>query len=78
MTFQIVTYKIDDEALKNLSNRRRNQLFGCMHAHNELTFLEEALGRPLGDPDDVTNVEGAPTADKIGLPPWLEIRPIQR
>jgi hypothetical protein len=43
-------------------------LYGLIKA-----LLEEALGRQLGEAEEVTNIEGAPTADKIGLPPWLDI-----
>jgi hypothetical protein len=40
---RILTFPIDENVLKKLGNRRRNQLFGCMHAHNELTFLNRLL-----------------------------------
>jgi hypothetical protein len=40
---RILTYLIDKATLKTLSNRRRNQLFGCMHAHNELSYLNRLL-----------------------------------
>jgi len=41
--FQIIQLAIDEEALKKASNRLRNQLVGCMHAHNELTVLNRIL-----------------------------------
>jgi hypothetical protein len=41
--FQIIQLTIDEEALKKLGNRPRNQLVGCMHAHNELTALNRIL-----------------------------------
>jgi hypothetical protein len=41
--FDIIRLKIDKAALKTLDNRRRNQLVGCMHAHNELTVLNRLL-----------------------------------
>lgn len=40
---RILTYLIDEAVLRQLSSRRRNQLFGCMHAHNELSFLNRLL-----------------------------------
>ena len=40
---RILTFPIDEILLKKLENRRRNQLFGCMHAHNELSFLNRLL-----------------------------------
>jgi hypothetical protein len=40
---RILTYPIDEAALGRLDHRRRNQLFGCMHAHNELSFLNRLL-----------------------------------
>jgi hypothetical protein len=47
MPFKIITYIIEDKTLQNMSDRRRNQLFGCMHAHNELTFLNRLLSFTL-------------------------------
>jgi hypothetical protein len=41
--FQVIELSIDEEALKKASNRLRNQLVGCMHAHNELTVLNRLL-----------------------------------
>jgi hypothetical protein len=40
---RILTYPIDMATLKKLGDRRRNQLFGSMHAHNELSFLNRLL-----------------------------------
>lgn len=40
---RILTFPLDEVGLRRLDNRRRNQLFGCMHAHNELTFLNRLL-----------------------------------
>ena len=37
--FQVIQLQIDANAIKRLTNRERNQLVGCMHAHNELTVL---------------------------------------
>ena len=42
-TLRILTSPIDEAVLKKLGRRRRNQLFGCMHAHNELSFLNRLL-----------------------------------
>ena len=41
--FQIIQLTIDEESLKNADIRLRNQLVGCMHAHNELTALNRIL-----------------------------------
>jgi hypothetical protein len=41
--FQIIQLTIDEDALTKLGNRQRNQLVGCMHAHNELTVLNRIL-----------------------------------
>jgi len=43
VVLKILTYTISDDVLRKLGNRRRNQMFGCMHAHNELTFLNRLL-----------------------------------
>ena len=40
---RIFTHPIDEAAIRRLTARRRNQLFGCMHAHNELSFLNRLL-----------------------------------
>jgi hypothetical protein len=40
---RILTYPIDEAVLARMNGRRRNQLIGCMHAHNELTFLNRLL-----------------------------------
>jgi len=40
---RILTFQLDEAGLRQLDNRRRNQLFGCMHAHNELSFLNRLL-----------------------------------
>jgi hypothetical protein len=41
--FQIVQLNINEEALKKADPRIRNQLVGCMYAHNELTVLNRIL-----------------------------------
>lgn len=41
--FEIIQLKIDEASIKGLANRPRNQLVGCMHAHNELTVLNRIL-----------------------------------
>jgi hypothetical protein len=41
--FQIIQLDLDPEAFKRLPNRQRNQLVGCMHAHNELVVLNRLL-----------------------------------
>jgi hypothetical protein len=47
--FQIIQFQIDPEAIKKLPNRQRNQLVGCMHAHNELVVLNRLLMFSLND-----------------------------
>ena len=47
--FQIIQFQIDPEAIKKLLNRQRNQLVGCMHAHNELVVLNRLLMFSLND-----------------------------
>lgn len=47
--FQVIQLVIDEEALKKTSNRTRNQLVGCMHAHNELAVLNRLLLFSLND-----------------------------
>jgi hypothetical protein len=41
--FRIVQFTIDEEVLKKAGSRLRNQVVGCMHAHNELTVLNRLL-----------------------------------
>src|SRR5712671_5219921 len=36
---RILALTIDDKAIRALNHRARNQMFGCMHAHNELAAL---------------------------------------
>lgn len=38
MDFQLIHRTVDEVRLKSASNCLRNQLVGCMHAHNELTI----------------------------------------
>jgi len=40
---EIRSFTLDDELLRTMDSRKRNQLLGCMHAHNELTFLNRLL-----------------------------------
>ena len=47
--FQVIQLDIEPEAFKKLSNRQRNQLVGCMHAHNELVVLNRLLMFSLND-----------------------------
>jgi hypothetical protein len=37
--FQIIQLQIEENAIERLTTRERNQLVGCMHAHNEMTVL---------------------------------------
>jgi hypothetical protein len=41
--FQLIHITVDETELKGANNRRRNQFVGCMHAHNELAFLNRLL-----------------------------------
>ncbi len=47
--FQVIQLQIEGDALKKLSNRQRNQIVGCMHAHNELAVLNRILMFSLND-----------------------------
>jgi hypothetical protein len=41
--FEIIQWTIDEAKLQAFEPRLRNQLFGCMHAHNELTTFNRLL-----------------------------------
>jgi hypothetical protein len=41
--FQLIHITVDEERFNKARNRLRNQLVGCMHAHNELTILNRLL-----------------------------------
>jgi hypothetical protein len=41
--FEVIQLNIDEASIQALDNRRRNQLIGCMHAHNELTVLNRVF-----------------------------------
>lgn len=47
--FQVIQLVVDEEALKKAGNRTRNQLVGCMHAHNELAVLNRLLLFSMND-----------------------------
>lgn len=36
---ELRSFEVADDIARKMDNRKRNQLLGCMHAHNELTFL---------------------------------------
>ncbi len=40
---ELIKFEISDDALKKASPRLRNQIVGCMHAHNELAVLIRVL-----------------------------------
>ncbi|WP_316206846.1 MULTISPECIES: hypothetical protein [unclassified Bradyrhizobium] len=40
---RILRFKIDPDTVRKLPNRERNQVVGCMHAHNELVVLNRLL-----------------------------------
>ena len=50
--FQIIQLQIEENAVKRLTNRERNQLVGCMHAHNELTVLNRLFMCTIEYPTD--------------------------
>jgi hypothetical protein len=39
----IIQFEFEEASLAKLDNRGRNQLVGCMHAHNELVILNRLL-----------------------------------
>jgi hypothetical protein len=50
--FEVIQLEIDEACIQGLDNRLRNQLVGCMHAHNELTVLNRIFmfgTNPAGD-----------------------------
>ena len=50
--FEIIQLEIDEFSIQGLDNRLRNQLMGCMHAHNELAVLNCVFmfgTNPVGD-----------------------------
>src|SRR5580704_3191408 len=46
---QVIQLSIEQSALKRTTNRERNQLVGCMHAHNELAILNRILLFSMND-----------------------------
>ncbi len=50
--FQLIHITVDEARLKGASNGQRNQFVGCMHAHNELTFLNRLLMFTMNDTGD--------------------------
>lgn len=50
--FQIIQLQIQGNSIKRLTNRERNQLVGCMHAHNELTVLNRLFMCTIEYPAD--------------------------
>jgi hypothetical protein len=47
--FRILRFLVEPDAIKKLPNRERNQVVGCMHAHNELVVLNRLLLFSLND-----------------------------
>lgn len=47
--FDVIQIEINETDLRQLDNRSRNQLMGCMHAHNELTVLNRVFMFVLND-----------------------------
>jgi hypothetical protein len=50
--FRIIRFRIAPEAVQKLPDRLRNQVVGCMHAHNELVVLNRLLMFSLNDVGD--------------------------
>jgi hypothetical protein len=67
--FQIIQLDIETDAFKKLPNRQRNQLVGCMHAHNELTVLNRVLMFSLNDVG-----EGELHNDAHGVQMWCVLQ----
>lgn len=47
--FEIIQLQVNEERLKALPNRQRNQIIACMHAHNELAVMNRLLMFSLND-----------------------------
>lgn len=63
--FELIQLQIETNTLTALSNRRRNQIVGCMHAHNELSCLNRLLMFSLNDV-----AEGLPHDQAHGVQMW--------
>jgi hypothetical protein len=50
--FHLIQVQTALAAFKGLPNRRRKQLVGCMHTHNELAVLNRLLMFSLNDVSD--------------------------
>src|SRR5260370_37004702 len=50
--FQLIHLTVDEARFNKANNRLRNQFVGCMHAHNELTFLNRLLMFAMNDTGD--------------------------
>jgi hypothetical protein len=57
--FQIIQLEIHADTIKRLSNRERNQLIGCMHAHNELTVLNRLFMCTIEYPQDADELHSS-------------------
>ena len=57
--FQIIQLQIDRNAIKRLTNRERNQLVGCMNAHNELTVLNRLFMCTIEYPEDADELHSS-------------------
>jgi hypothetical protein len=57
--FQIIELQIDKNAIKRLTTRERNQLVGCLHAHNELTVLNRLLMCTIEYPEDANELHNS-------------------
>jgi hypothetical protein len=57
--FPIIGVQVDAPAIKRLSNRERNQLVGCMHAHNELTVLNRLFMCTTEYPEDADELHSS-------------------
>lgn len=57
--FPIIQLEIHADTIKRLSNRERNQLIGCMHAHNELTVLNRLFMCTIEYPQDADELHSS-------------------
>jgi hypothetical protein len=63
--FEVIRLVFDEATIGKLDRRQRNQLVGCMHAHNELTVLNRLLLFAMNAPD-----EGEPHESSWSVQGW--------
>jgi hypothetical protein len=57
--FDVIRLEIDESSIQGLDNRLRNQLMGCMHAHNELTVLNRVFMAAINSTGDGEHFDSA-------------------